>query len=470
VRGINGSGRCPSGLTIDRLQNEFGVKISDQDASLPPTSVHTVTVPGAARCWEDTLKKFGTMDFQTVLQPAIDLAEKGFPVSPISSHYWQKGSILLHQFPHAHEMLLNGKAPKPGELMKNPTLAQTFRELQQHGSKGFYEGRVAQAIVDIHQSLGGTLTLDDLKSHTSTLIDEPIHVNYRGIDVWEIPPNGQGITALMALKVLEGFDLSSLHHNSPQYLHLLIESLRIAFADTRYYVADAEKVHVPIKEMLSSSYAASRRTLINPNKANPDITRGYPENYSSTVYFSIVDGEGNACSFINSNYMGFGTGIIPKGCGFTLQNRGANFSLVKGHPNALEPGKRPYHTIIPGMATKDGELWASFGVMGGFMQPQGHVQVLCNMIDHGMDPQAALDASRFIIMDGTRNGQVYFEEGISQETIQALKQMGHHVEVKPLHSFERSHFGRGQIIRRDPSTGVLIAGSDMRADGQAVPL
>jgi len=346
-------------------------------------------------------------------------------------------------------------------------LAETFREISNYGKQGFYQGRIARSIVDVVQNSGGHMTLEDLQNHTSS-IDNPIHVNYRGIDIWEMPPNGQGITALMALNILEGFDISSLKHNSAEYLHLLIESLRLAFADTRWYVTDPLYSSVPMEEMLSKNYAAKRRSLIETNRASLDVQKGSPTSMSNTVYFCVVDGDGNACSFINSNYMGFGTGLVPKGCGFTLQNRGANFSLIPGHPNALSGGKRPYHTIIPAMATYKEGLWAPLGVMGGFMQPQGHVQVLLNMIDHNMEPQTALDCSRFVIMDGTSNGKVFFEEGISNDTIKTLDSMGHNVSKEVLVGFDRSHFGRGQIIRRYTENGVLWAGSDPRADGLAL--
>ena len=459
VMGINGSGRAPKGLTIDFLR-EQGI-----EGKLPPYSPHTVTVPGAAAAWIDTLEKFGTMELKDVLMPAINLAEEGFPVAPITARAWQRGVKQLLNGPNANEMLIDGRAPRAGEIMKLPNLAKTFRLLIEHGKSGFYEGEVARAIVDLLQSLGGVMTLEDLKSHESTF-DDPISTNYRGVEVFEMPPNGQGITALIALNILEEFELNELHPLSTKRFHLLIEALRIAFADTRWYVADPAVENIPINELLSKEYAKSRRKLIKDDKATKDLKHGYPFSSSDTVYFSIVDGDGNACSFINSNYMGFGTGLIPKGFGFTLQNRGANFSLDPSHPNALKPGKRPYHTIIPGMALKDGELYSSFGVMGGFMQPQGHVQVLVNMIDHGMDPQEALDHPRFCITDGTSNGKIALEEGIPVKVMSQLSLMGH--DVFPLTGHARAIFGRGQIINREPKSGVLIAGSDPRADGLAI--
>ena len=392
VFGLNASGRAPAELSLDIL-NDLGIK-----DNLPPLSVHTITVPGAAAGWVDTVEKFGVLSLKEILDPAITHAEKGFPVAPITAKSWQRGVRQLRLGPNADEMLINGEAPQEGEIMKNPYLAKTFRELAEHGKSGFYEGRIAESIIELIKSFEGFMTLDDLKNHKNTF-DEPITVNYRGIDVHEIPPNGQGITALMALNVLEGFDLANMKHSSVEHLHTMIESMRIAFADTRWYVADPDIVNVPIQELLSKQYAEKRRELIDSKKASLDVVKGSPVASSNTVYFSVVDGEGNACSFINSNYMGFGTGLIPKGCGFTLQNRGANFTLQPNHPNVLAPNKRPYHTIIPGMATKDGELYSSFGVMGGFMQPIGHVLVISNMIDYGMNPQETLDAPRFCIRD-----------------------------------------------------------------------
>ncbi|MCK4971704.1 MAG: gamma-glutamyltransferase [Candidatus Heimdallarchaeota archaeon] len=459
VFGLNASGRAPAMLNVDKL-NSIGIK-----DNLPPLSVHTITVPGAAAGWVDTVKKFGTMSLKEILEPAINHAEDGFPVAPLTSRSWQRGVKQLRLGPNADEMLLNGEAPKEGEIIKNPTLANTFRDIAEHGKSGFYEGRIAEAIIDLIQSFEGYMTLDDLKNHKNTF-DNPISINYRGVDVYEIPPNGQGITALMALNVLEGFDIGDLKHSSVEHLHTMIESMRIAFADTRWYVADPDIVNIPIQELLSKQYAKTRRELIDSSKASIDVVKGSPVSSSNTVYFSVVDGKGNACSFINSNYMGFGTGLIPKGCGFTLQNRGANFSLQPDHPNVLAPNKRPYHTIIPGMATKDDELYSSFGVMGGFNQPQGHAQVMINMIDFGMNPQQALDAPRFTIRDGTSKGDVALEEGIDNAVINRLSQMGH--SVVPTTGYARMIFGRGQIINRNPKNGVLCGGTSPRADGIVV--
>jgi gamma-glutamyltranspeptidase/glutathione hydrolase len=312
------------------------------------------------------------------------------------------------------------------------------------------------------------MTLEDLASHTSSW-EEPISVTYRGLRVYECPPNGQGITALIALNLLKGFDLASLEPLSAERLHLMIEALRLAFADSRWYVADPAFSTVPVEELLSEDYAAERRKLIDEQRARRNPEHGTPVASSDTVYLSVVDGFGNACSFINSNYWGFGTGLVPKGYGFTLQNRGYNFSLDPDHPNRLEPRKRPYHTIIPAMLTReDGSLYASYGVMGGFMQPQGHLQVLSALVDAGLDPQSTLDLPRFCIDVEEAGGRVALEEGIPVDVAAALERMGH--PVYSVSGYERSLFGRGQVILRDPETGVLCAGSDPRADGCAMTL
>ena len=461
VFGINASGRAPKNISVDKLK-ELG--ITDE---IPPFSPYSVTVPGAVAGWVDTIQKFGTMELFDVLEPAISIAEKGFPVSPITAYAWQKGAKLLNKWPHGDELLINGFAPKAGQVMKNPNLAKVFKEIAEHGKEGFYEGWVAEAIVEEVQHLGGFLTLDDLKKHENTY-DVPVKTTYNGVNVYELPPNGQGITALIALNILEYLKVNNFKHNSVDYLHRLIEAMRIAFADTRWYVSDPSFVDIPVDELISKEYAKKRAELFNPEKATIDVKKGSPFSSSDTVYFNVVDGQGNACSFINSNYMGFGTGIVPKGTGFTLQNRGANFTLEKGHPNMLEPGKRPYHTIIPGMATyaDTGELWAPFGVMGGFMQPQGHVQVLLNLIDFDMNPQEALDMPRFSILDGKSDGKVALEEGIDIKTMSELAFKGH--TIVPVSGYNRAIFGRGQIIRKVRETQVLWAGSDPRADGMAI--
>jgi len=473
VTALNGSGRAPSALTLDRLKKD-GIS-----SDMPPFHAHTVTVPSACAGWCDLIAKHGSLSMSEILTPAIRLASEGFPVAPLTSHYWKRGAERqLKSAPNGHELTIDGRGPNAGEIFRNPGLARTFEAIARGGKSTYYQGAIAEAIVSVIKEAGGCMTMDDLASHESTW-EEPISVDYRGYRVYECPPNGQGITALIALNLLEGFDLASFASLSTERLHLMIEAMRLAFADARWYVADPAFSKIPIQELLSKNYANERRKLINKKRATVDPKRGTPVSSSDTVYLSVVDKFGNACSFINSNYMGFGTGIVPKGWGFTLQNRGHNFSLDPNHSNCLAPRKRPYHTIIPAMITRipsptgrgqgEGEsLYASYGVMGGFMQPQGHVQVLSALVDDGMDPQAALDQPRFCIDVEESGGEVAIEEGMSEETFSGLKKMGH--PVYSVSGYDRALFGRGQVILSDAETGVLCAGSDPRADGCAMGL
>ena len=465
VTALNGSGRAPAALTIDLIKQQNLQSPNHQISN--PYHAYNITVPGACAGWCDLIARHGTMEMRDVLMPAIDLAEKGFPVAPVTSHFWQRGAERqLKDALNGHELTIDGRGPNAGEIFYNPGLARTFRAVVEGGKDAYYKGEIAQAIADVVQKSGGVLTADDLAAHESTW-DEPISVTYRGVRVWECPPNGQGLASLIALNVLEEFDLKSMPPLSADRFHLLIEAMRIAFADTSWYVADPKFFHVPTKELLSKEYARERSALIDPKRATMDTQRGAPVASSGTVYFCVVDGARNACSFINSNYMGFGTGIVPQGWGFTLQNRGNNFSLDPNHPNALAPRKRPYHTIIPGMMTResDGSLYAPFGVMGGFMQPQGHVQVVVGMIDDELDPQDALDRPRFCLSEANPQSAVQLEEGIPEESMDELARMGHKIVL--VSGYSRATFGRGQIIRREPD-GTLWGGSDPRADGCAI--
>lgn len=395
------------------------------------------------------------------------------------------------------------RAPLPGEIMKNPTLAKTFRALAAEGKKGFYQGRIAEAIVKVVQDQGGYVSLEDLAYHAEIGTQEVDAISLKftgqdivskatpgtdgeanqGVEIWEHPPNGQGIVALMALGIMEELEKSGkipkfteAQHNSAEYLHAVIESLRIAFADAAWWVTDPDVEHVPSQGLLDRAYLAERAKLFTPEHAADIMDHGSPaHNHCDTVYFAVTDSEGNGISFINSNYAGFGTAIIPAGCGFTLQNRGANFSLQEGHPNALAPHKRPYHTIIPALITNisDGSLHSVYGVMGGFMQPQGHVQVMLNMLAFGYHPQAALDSPRFCLAapnDESTDRTVWVEEGISDAAVEGLRRLGHKIEV--LSGWKRATFGRGQIIRSYYDDGKLVyaAGSDLRGDGMAFPL
>jgi gamma-glutamyltranspeptidase/glutathione hydrolase len=462
VTALNCSGRAPRGLSLDLLKQQgFG-------DGLPMFHGHTVTVPGAAAGWHDLVERHGRLSLAETLAPAIRLAEEGFPVAPVTAYYWGRGAeAQLRQAANGGELLIDGRAPRAGEVFRNPGLARTFRALAEGGKAAYYEGEIAEAIVRAVREAGGVMDESDLGAHASTW-DEPISTPYRDFRVWECPPNGQGLAALLALNVLEGYDMRGKEPLGVERLHLMIEAMRLAFADTRWFVADPATHPAPLADLLAKGYAAERRALVNPRRATLDQARGTPTGSSDTVYLTAVDGEGNACSLINSNYYGFGTGIVPKGWGFTLQNRGYGFSLDPEHPNALAPGKRPYHTIIPGLITHedDDQLFASYGVMGGFMQPQGHMQVAVGLIDDRLDPQAALDRPRFCIDDGTAGGVVALEEGIPVGTMSALAQMGH--PVRPASGLARTLFGRGQVILRDRETGVLWGGSDPRADGCAM--
>jgi gamma-glutamyltranspeptidase/glutathione hydrolase len=465
ITALNGSGRAPAALTIDLIHQQNLQSPNHQIAN--PYHALNITVPGACAGWFDLIARHGTMSMRDILAPAIELAEKGFPVAPMTAYLWQRGAERqLNAALNGHELTIDGRGPNAGEIFRNPGLARTLRTIADGGKEAYYRGDIARAIVEVVQKSGGVMTLDDLAAHASTW-DEPISTTYRGYRVWECPPNGQGLAALIALNIIEGIDLKYHAPLSVERLHLLIEALRLAFADTSWYVADPQFSPAPLADLLSKKYAAERLCLMHPHKATVDTTHGAPVASSDTVYFCVVDGQGNACSFINSNYMGFGTGIVPPGWGFTLQNRGNNFSLDPNHPNALAPRKRPYHTIIPGMLTRaDGSLYAPFGVMGGFVQPQGHVQVVVGLIDDELDPQAALDRPRFCLSEAKPQSAVQVEEGIPKETIDELVQMGH--TVVPVSDYARVMLGRGQIIVRDAETGVLCGGSDPRADGCAI--
>ncbi|KAJ5476580.1 hypothetical protein N7475_002309 [Penicillium sp. IBT 31633x] len=493
VHALNGSGRYPGKASLEKIRKDLGLA-PGAPGNLPMLSALSATTPGAAAGWVDTVEKFGSgkLSLEQILQPAIELGEEGFPVSELSSQGWKDA-----------ENDIRNASPNFREIMKNPTLAKTFRALAAEGKKGFYQGRIAEAIVKVVQDQGGYMTLEDLAYHAEVGTQEVDAISIKfsgqdivskatpgtdgeaneGVEIWEHPPNGQGIVALMALGIMEELEKSGkipkfaeAQHNSAEYLHAVIESLRIAFADAAWWVTDPDAEHVPSQGLLDPAYLAERAKLFTPERAADIMDHGSPaHNHCDTVYFAVTDSEGNGISFINSNYAGFGTAIIPAGCGFTLQNRGANFSLQEGHPNVLAPHKRPYHTIIPALITNvaDGSLHSVYGVMGGFMQPQGHVQVLLNMLAFGYHPQAALDSPRFCLAaptDESTDRTVWVEEGISDATVEGLRRLGHKVQV--LTGWQRATFGRGQVIRSYHDDGQLVygAGSDMRGDGMAFPL
>ncbi len=461
IYALNGSGRCPRGLTIQKIQNE-GYR------ELPPFHPYTITVPGACAAWADLVERFGSMSLGDVLVPAIDLASNGFPVAPLTAYFWNRGAQRqLAQSLNGFELTINGNSPQAGQIFKNPGLAKTLLAVSKLGKEIFYQGEIAQAIVDVIQQSGGCLSLADLEQHTSTW-ENPIYTKFREKLIYECPPNGQGLAALIALNILNHVPLEDTTSLSAERLHLEIEAMRFAFSDAWQYIADPVKNPAPLTWLLSSDYARERAYQISKDKAAQGIQHGTPPATSDTVYCCVVDEFGNACSMINSNYMGFGTGIVPQGYGFTLQNRGHNFNLNPDHPNALAPGKRPYHTIIPGMATyaDTGELYGPFGVMGGFMQPQGHMQVIVSMLLDGLNPQQTLDLPRFCIEPAIEPHSVALEEGLNFTTLSQLAKLGH--TVRPVSGLDRAVFGRGQIILNDRKNKTLIGASDPRADGCAM--
>lgn len=455
VSALNGSGRSPAALRLADLQ-ALGCRV------MPERSPHAVTVPGTVAGWHDLLSRHGTMSLADVLVDAIHYARDGYPVHPVFGTAWQSTGEFLKTSLNTDEYLPGGHAPQIGQIVKLPGLAHTLQMIADGGPQAFYTGPVADAIISTLQAAGSLMTHDDLRAHQSTW-GEPISTDYHGIEVFEHPPNGQGLAALQALNIAAGWDLGALSWDSPERLHLMVEAMRLAFADARQYIADMATNPTPVDALLSHDYAAQRRQLVSSDRAMQPPAYGRPLGGSDTVYLSVVDGDGNACSFINSLYYGWGSGIVAKGTGVFLQNRGACFSLEEDHPNVLAGGKRPYHTIIPGMALKGGELWACFGVMGGFMQPQGHFQVMSAMIDDELNPQEALNRPRFCLEDGTGDSILALEEGIPVATMARLAELGHN--IRPVSGRGRGIFGDGQIIRRDPHTGVLFGGSDPRKDG-----
>ena len=454
VKALNGSGRAPQTLNRD-------VFVQQGLSKIPLTGVLPITVPGAVAAWDQLIRAHGKLDFATILAPAIRYARDGFAVSEIIARGWAGAEDKLRLHPDAARIYLpNGRAPRMGEVVVQSDLARTFTEIASGGAETFYRGALAERIVANLARDGAYLSLADMAAHVSDWVT-PATAKYRGYDVFECPPNGQGLTALIALCILDGFDLASLPVNSPASLHLQIEAMRLAFADAARYIADPAFVDVPIDFLLSEEYIATRRALIDPTQVG-DYGAGELPISHDTVYVTAVDAEGNAVSFINSLYYGFGSGVVAGDTGICMQNRGACFVLDEGHPNVLAPGKRPYQTIIPCMVTKEGELWASFGVMGGFMQPQGHAQMLVNMIDYGMNPQESLDAPRYELLE-PYNGDRTLALEHDDATQQALRALGH--EIVPA---SVGGFGGGQIITME--NNVAFGGSDPRKDGSAVGL
>lgn len=457
LEGLNASGRAPKALTRDYFTNNN----LDQ---IPLEGMAPITVPGAFDGWVTLLEKHGTRPLAELLAPAIEYAENGFPVEEKISEDWAFEIPKLQRTEAAAAFVVNGGAPPPGTLFVQKNLARTLRTLAQGGRDAFYKGPIAQAIVDYVQANGGFLTMEDFAAHTSDWV-QPISTTYRGYTLYEMPPNGQGLTALILANILDGIDLKAMQDDPVRYYHTLIEATKIAFADRNHYIADPAFAKVPVEELLSKEYAATRRALIDPARAIDVPSYGEINLGSDTTYFTVIDKDRNAVSFINSIFQNFGSGIVAGDTGIVLQDRGAGFSLDPNHPNRLEPGKRPFHTIIPAMLFKDGNLVMSYGVMGGDIQPQGHVQVLVNLVDRGLNLQEAIDAPRLRYISGR---SVMLEPEIGESVIDALVAMGHERALPPEGMRHRTLMGGGQAVMVDPETGALVGGSDKRKDGMAL--
>jgi gamma-glutamyltranspeptidase / glutathione hydrolase len=494
--GINGSGRSPLGLSYEQMKVELD-KLHRK--TIPPRGMLPISVPGTVDAWSELHKKFGKLKLSDDLAPAAKYAEEGFPVSELIAFYWHFGPELYKDLPGAfletYTLDGKGRTPAKGDIFKNPALAKTLRLIGEKGRDAFYKGEIADKIDKFMQENGGFLRKADFEKHTSTWID-PVSTNYRGYDVFELPPNGQGIATLQILNILEGFDLKSMGRNSGETLHVMIEAKKIAWADRAKFYADPEFAKIPLPGLLSKEYATERRKLIDPNHAARAVEAGAPPanapisqprrpplqdpaatpkrspaDDGDTIYMCTADDEGNMVSLIQSNYRGMGSGIVVPGLGFMFQDRGELFSMEPGHANIYTPGKRPFHTIIPGFVMKDGKPWEAFGVMGGGMQPQGHVQVLTNQIDFGLNVQEAGDASRWQHEGDneptgekmTNGGYVEVESGIPYEIVRELEKRGHDVR------FDVGGYGGYQAIKTETRDGqrIYVGASESRKDGQA---
>ncbi len=466
LHGYNGSGRSPRSLTLEHFQ-QLGMTDIPAHGPLP------VSVPGAVDGWFALHDRFGKLPMRDVLAPTIRYAREGHPVHETIAYYWDRSVPRLSKWPGFKEQFtVDRRAPRKGELWKNPHLADTLQQIADGGRDAFYKGDIARTIDAYFREHGGFLSFEDMATHTGEWV-EPVSVNYRGVDVWELPPNGQGIAALQMLNILEGYDFSKIAYGSAEHIHLLVEAKKLAFADRARWYADPAFHPAPVARLISKPYANQRRALISPDKVLREVQPGTPKQLEEgdTIYLTTADANGMMVSLIQSNYRGMGSGMAPPGLGFILQNRGEMFVLKPGHPNSFEPGKRPFHTIIPAFATRDGKPWISFGVMGGAMQPQAHVQIIMNLVDFGMNLQEAGDAPR-IQHDGSTEptgqniamsdgGVVQLESGFAYETIRTLMDKGHHVE------WALGPYGGYQAILRDPGTGVYYGASESRKDGHA---
>jgi len=459
IHGLNASGWAPKSLSIDLLKGK-GLN------SMPYRGIHSVTVPGAVDGWDKLLQRFGRMKFADVLSSAIRYATEGFPVTELVSGLWKANDDVLSGNTSAGKtFLVNGKTPAVGEVFRNPDLAWSYRQISSQGRNAFYKGEIAKRIVQFSNQEGGTLSAADLAEFSSEWV-EPISTTYRGWTVYELPPNGQGIAVLAMLNIMESFSLSESGHNTTRTLHTMIEAKKLAYADMRKFVADPKFAQIPVRGILSKTYAQQRAKMINLEKANCSVEPGEPPIAmgNETVYLCVVDREGNMVSLIQSNYENFGSGLVADGTGFTLQNRGALFSLDPKSPNVLAGRKRPLHTIIPAFMVK-GDVKIAFGIMGGWNQSQAHAQFVSNVVDHGMNIQSALEAPRFT--KRTFEGcDVQIENRVAPQIRAELESLGHKLDVRgPFSAF----MGGGQAVMRDFSTGVNYGASDPRKDGAAIP-
>jgi len=448
LKALNASGRSPRGMSIDELKKKGFTET-------PPEGIHAVTVPGAVDGWARLLERYGTMKLDQVLQPAIEYAEKGFPVTDVIAHDWQVALDHRRNADFARTFLPNGRPPLPGEIAGNRNLAATLRKIAEKGPDVFYRGEIAGKIVDFARAQGGFHTLDDFAAHRSDWID-PISTTYKGHTLYELPPNTQGLVALQMLNILEGYDVKSLGHNTAAYLHLLVEAKKQAFIDRGRHIADPAFYKAPLDQLTSKEYAAEMRRRIDTEKVL-DVDSSGPRGGEDTVYLTVVDKDRNAISLIQSIFSNFGSGLVAGDTGILLHNRGAGFSFDPSSPNRIEGGKRPFHTLVPAMVFRDGRPWLSFGVMGGDMQAQGHVQVLLNIIEFGMDVQRAGEVPRFRHFDRG----LALESQIGADVRKALEARGHKLVESP------GMFGGYQAIMIDPVTGALFGGSDPRKDGAA---
>ena len=459
--GLNASGRSPKSLSLEWFALN-GHQYIPSHGPLP------VTVPGAVDGWFMLHDRFGKKPMNELLKPTIDYAKEGFPVSQLIAYYWNRSIPLLERWPgFSEQFTIEGRAPAEGEVWKNPGLAKTLQSIADGGRDAFYKGDIAKTIANYMEKNGGFLSYEDLSSHTGNWVD-PVSTNYRGYDVWELPPNGQGIAALQILNIMELFDVSSMDHDSAKYVHLFTEVKKLVFEDRAKYYADSEFNKIPVTTLISKDYAQKRSRLLNLDRAANTYPAGKLLEEGDTIYLTTADKEGNMVSLIQSNYRGMGSGMAPDGLGFVLQDRGEMFSLEEGHFNQFEGGKRPFHTIIPAFVTKGGLPWMSFGLMGGAMQPQGHAQIVINMIDFEMDIQAAGDAPRIhhtgsseptgeVMING---GILNLETGYSYETIRQLMRMGHEIQ------YANGPYGGYQAIHRAPN-GVYWGATETRKDGHA---